>query len=177
MLFRNLFKTKWQAALIAVLIVVLLNVSIKSLFLNSNKELVYDFNTPRAICTKDETSCYFSGEFKLANTGVETLENVTIDFGEMPEGLNGSLKVFDLNASYPREFDPTVSNINFINGSIIEVSNFAPGTYIELNHSGLISARQKDLLVNYNPKVSAQATILQGDPQGTELARVLGALF
>ena len=177
MLFRNLFKSKLHIFFVAVIVIALLNVSIKSLIFNSDKEIVYDFSAPRAICSKEATSCIYIGEFELANTGIETLESVSIDFGEMPEGISGSLKVLNLNAGNPREFDPKISNINFKKGGVIEINNFAPGTYIELSHSGWIPAQQKELLVNFSPKVNAKAAILQGDPRGTELVRLLGVFF
>ncbi len=173
MLLRYIFSNKIQAFIAVVVVVILLNVSVWSLFFNSSSEIIYDYENSVFLCLKSSALCGYSGEFKVANTGTKVLENVTVQNKGMPKNLKVAIKILDLNASSPREGEPKIVNSE----EIINIDSFYPETLVIIQYSGSEPIEQREALASFRPEVVANAKLINADPQGTEFARFLSIFF
>lgn len=172
-----MFKTRFQAIVGALAIIFILNASLQSIFFGSDREIVYKHSTIVFLCLKDSTSCVYISELKLANTGVNILNDISVSFSEIPKNLETSFRVRNLNAGKPRDIEPDLDNTNFKDGHIIKISNLSPGTLVVVKISGDIPVESISLLTHLNISVLSEAAIINANPQGTEFARLLSMFF
>jgi len=172
MLLRRIFKTRLQVVIATLAVFYLLNVSLQSIFFGADKEIIYDYTTDVFLCLKNSTTCVYSGELKLGNTGEKTVKDITVNFSDIPKELSVSLNIRDLNAAHQRDKDPEVNNFNLKDGNDIKISDFSPGALIIVKFSGNIPAAKKRQLIDLGINVESGATVINADPQGTEFGRI-----
>lgn len=177
MLLSRIFKNKLQATIGVIALFMILNASLQSLLFNSEKEIHYDYSTTAFLCFKDSTSCTYLSKLKLANTGVETLNNVTVILNNTPESLETSLNIRDLNASNPRNSDPNIETNHLKNNINIKINDFTPGTLVLVKVYGQVPVASKGLLHKLNINVTSNAKVINADPQSTEFFRLISVLL
>jgi len=177
MLLRSIIKSRYQAILVTLAIVFLLNASLKSIFFGSDKEIIYNYSTVVFLCLKDSEICAYSSELKLANTGLEKLTDISVNFSDIPSTLSASLSVRDLNAGKPRDTDPNIYNYDLTDGNSIKMSNLTPGTMVVVKFSGSVPINKKNLLTELGINVESNANVINADPQGTEFVRLWSFLL
>ena len=177
MFIRRIFKTKLHAVIGTLAIFTIMNASLQSIFFGSDNEILYDYSTIVFLCLKDSTTCVYISELKLANTGVKTINEISVIFSEIPESLKTSLRVRNLNAGKPRDRDPDVENINLHGDNSIKINNLSPGALVIVKLSGDIPVATKSLLTNLDVSVESEATVINADPQGTEFSRLWSMLL
>lgn len=154
-----------------------MNASLQSIFFGSDNEILYDYSTIVFLCLKDSTTCVYISELKLANTGVKTIDEILVNFSDIPESLNASLRVRNLNAGKPRDIDPDVENIDLQDGNSIKIKNLSPGALVIVKLSGDIPVAIKSSLTLLDVSVESEATVINADPQGTEFTRLWSKLL
>ena len=177
MIIRQIFRTKTHGVLATLALFFILNASIKSIYFSSEKEIIYNHSTSVFLCLKDDINCTYISEFKLANTGSVHLENILVNFSELPKTLSFAIKVMDLNASKPRNSNPKIVKTYINNINSIKINNLSPGTLVVVKISGNIPKLNKTLLTNLNIDVISSAKVINANPQGTEFVRMWTMFF
>lgn len=173
MLLRYLFVNKYLAILTVFLTVIITKASVASIFFNASKEIIYDYDLGLFLCLDENAICVYSGTLLIANTGDAVLSEVAVVNRPLLKGLTYAFKILNLNASQPREGDPVIETL----GEVHTLKQVYPGTLIEIKYSGSIPLAEKDPLSNFSPMVSADAKLINADPHGTEIVRLLSLFW
>ena len=159
------------------MLAVLLKTSVLSILFQSDKEIVYDYETIAYVCLKDLPLCTYIAQLKVANTGKHALENISIEIDNMPKALVSDIAYFNLIATEPRAHDPSVQIIKNQYRRQIRVDRLTPGTLIEIDFKGSIPVESKKELNDIDVALHAEANVIKANPRGTKLGRMLSGLL
>jgi len=165
MFLSRLFQNKLLALIVFVALFFLFRASFVSIFTNSSNEIVYEYDKTVFMCLKQTTRCVYIAHLKLANTGNNQLENLTVLNTELPEGINLSFTYLNINASRPRKGDPDITQSRDAPAATVLINHFSPGTLIDIEYSGSIQTQQRDMLIHFSPAIHSGAKTIQADPQ------------
>ena len=74
----------------------LFKISVVAIFLQSDKEIIYDYETVVFTCFKDPAFCTHIAKLNIAITGKQVLSNISIDIRHMPEEIKSDIKYLNL---------------------------------------------------------------------------------
>ncbi len=174
---RPIFASKPKAIIAFIIIVIIFNISLKSIFFGADREILYDYGMDYLVCFKADPRCLYRSYVKLANTGSVELNNVSIRFKQFPKDANIRLRVKNLNASKPRGENPIFENRYLQEGNFLRISNFTPGALVIMEFEGYIPIESRHVLENLGIEIIANAPVIHSNPEATEFMRILRIFF
>ena len=177
MTLRNTLKSKSRLFLGILVLIFIFHTSIRMVFFQSSKEIIYDYKTTMLSCPKNKP-CSFFGNLLLANTGRKNINNLVISLTNIKANIRSRVTTLNLSSADPRENDPIIKNELSELSRTITVNNLSPGTLLDIELTGRsIPDKYKSELKDIQFTLQADAKILRGSPRGTKITRMFSTLL
>jgi len=156
-----------------------LNTSVRSLLFQSENEIAYVYKNSISSCLPGMDLCIYTGDLLLANTGDSPSEHITITLSNLSDSLRFTTAVVNLSAANPRSHDPQLNMNETGNGRVLVIDDLAPGTLVKLQITSdpSFDREQAQFIQNLEIDVESNGAVVKGDPQGTEIGRILLAFL
>ena len=174
---RNALKSKSRLLLGIFVLTLIFNTSIRMIFFQSSKEIIYDYKTTMLFCPENK-SCSFFGNLLLANTGSKTIKNLTVSLSNIHSNIHSRVTTLNLSSAEPRANDPLIKNKLSEISRTMTISNLSAGTLLDIELTGRsIPNKYKSELKDIQFSLQADAKILKGSPRGTKITRLFSNIL
>lgn len=173
----NALKSKSRLFLGILVLILLFHTSIRMVFFQSSKEIIYDYKTTMLFCPENKP-CSFFGNLLLANTGRKTISNLIVSVTNIQTNIHSRVTTLNLSSAEPRKNDPIIKNELSELSRTITINNLSPGTLLDIELTGRsIPGKYKSKLKNIQFSLQADAKILKGSPRGTKITRMFSNIL
>ena len=173
----NIIKSKGLYIVGALILALIFNTSLTSIVFQRSNEIAYDYTTIFFICFKETSTCTYSSELKIANTGKLEISDITISIDNFPREITGRATILNLSGVDKRDRDPLVKSNIAENKRVISINSLTPNTLVNIAFQGTLPLNDRPLLKEVAVTLDADATIINGSPQGTAAGRIISNLL
>ena len=136
---------------------------------------MYDYDVTVALCLQDSTTCAYSGELQIANTGKVEISDVEFNVIGFPDTINRSFKILNLTSSSPRKSDPEIDKS--VGKSGFSIKSLAPGTLVVVEYSGWFLPSEQSDVKHVSIQAYSDINIVEADPHSTMFGRFFSSVF
>ena len=162
---------------VLLILALLFGTNVTSIFFQSNKEIVYEYEITYSMCMESSSLCAYGAELQLANTGKVSLSNIAVEIQNIPREVKIDTRVLNLSASNPRKNDPSIQVNIMASEHEILIDDLSPGALVEAKFTGSVEPDKLEVLKGVGVNVVSDGEIIEGDPHGTALGRMLSPLL